>query len=170
MQFTAPRRLPEMNFFFWCEHPATHYSYVHPWNAVKGMRTRQCILKQLLQDAYTKLRLNLDRAEKYGYLHRTRTIGTIPRFAAIPVERRQGTARDHLTNRTRLEVYQLKQRTISFDVLALQEAAVRSVSARSCVQMSKLGEGNFNKTLSSKWIMAQRSSLEFPIQMLVHLT
>jgi len=48
------------------------------------------------------------------------------------------------------EEYQLKQRSIRFDVQALAAAAAQSVVADSCVEVSKLGEGNFNKTFLLK--------------------
>ena len=43
------------------------------------------------------------------------------------------------------EEYQLKQRTIQFDVEALKAAAAHAVDADSCVEMLKYREGNFNK-------------------------
>ena len=48
------------------------------------------------------------------------------------------------------EEYQLKQRTIQFNVQALQEVAAHVIGANSCVEMSKLGEGNFNKNFLLK--------------------
>lgn len=48
------------------------------------------------------------------------------------------------------EEYQLKQRSIHFDVQALQETAAHVTGANSCVEMSKLGEGNFNKNFLLK--------------------
>lgn len=60
------------------------------------------------------------------------------------------------------EEEQLRERYRRFNVAKLQSAAASTVGARSCAEMSKIGEGNFNKvfklTMDDNFVVIARIS------------